>query len=346
MPQESAQLNKNLLKHLRRQKCETQAATAEACFIGLRQFQNIEKDGCTTTRVINSLAKHFGIPAKELSTNISQDNSLWYIKNPYSSVGEIVKGYYAVIDDIKKIAKGFAEHSVPRLKIVDGNRVKEISIAFGEQELNWALRPLELNEKIGLLWTDLSEWQQDTWEDIREELLYGCVEEVCLNGTPLVPEGAVPKFIVEFREIGKRQLVDTGYRIFNSAAEFRVSFSQWLDTIPLFFEPTRSELGFLNMAYDFRYEMTKTIRIKKVWVNERGESMKAPWSAANIDSLIKAMTDKTNGRRNWPLPIGINENFDGEEVAPFEPDVTYRKVTEIPEIDFSITFEQLNPNAN
>jgi len=39
------------------------------------------------------------------------------------------------------------------------------------------------------------------------------------------------------------------------------------------------------------------------------------------------------------LPIGINESFDGEEIAPFEPDVTYKKVTELPEIRFSIKFE-------
>lgn len=339
MSQESAQLNKNLLKHLRRQKGETQAATAEACFIGLRQYQNIEKDGCTTTRVINSLAKHFAIPAKELCTNISHDNSLWYITNPYILDGEIAKGYYSVIDDINKTAKGFSEHFKPQLKIVDGNQVKEISITINNQEFNWSLRPLVLNPQIGLLWTDLTAWQQDTWEDIREALLYGCVEEVYLNGTPLVPEGAVPKFIVEFREYGQRKVIHTGHRIFQSAADFRVSFSQWLDTVLKFVEPYPKQ-GALNMVYGYNGDVTKAIYIYKVWVNEIGENIQAPWSAANIESLIETINHWKKGTGNWALPIGIGENFDAEEITPFEPDVIYREVTEIPEVDFH--FETYN----
>jgi transcriptional regulator with XRE-family HTH domain len=339
MAQESSQINKNLLKHLRNQKGETQDETANACFVSPRQYQNIERNGCTTTKVIQSIAKHFGISPKELSTNINEDNSLWYITNSDLIVGEVAKGYYTAIDDIKNLAKRYADIVETQLTIIDGTQVKTITIDFCDQEFTWSIRPIELNEKIGLVWTELSDWQQDTWENIRETLLYSCVEKVCLDGNPLVPEDVTPKFIVEFIEFDPRKIIHTGYRIFNSAAEFRVSFSQWLETIPMFVEPTHFDLGALNMTYGFKDEMKKAIRIYKVWVNQSGESIRAPWSAANIEKLITAITDRKRGGQNWALPIGVNENFDGEEITPFEPDVTYKKVTELPEIDFVFAHE-------
>lgn len=82
MGQESVQLNKSLLKHLRCQKRETQAYTANAYHVTVRQYQNIEKDGCNTNRVIKSISKHFGISPNELMTSINKDNSLWNITNP------------------------------------------------------------------------------------------------------------------------------------------------------------------------------------------------------------------------------------------------------------------------
>ena len=91
MAQQSVQLNKNLLKHLRRSKRETQAETAEACQVTERHYQNIEKYGRTTTEKIQLIAKHFDISPEELSTNISADNSLWYITNPFLIDGEIAK---------------------------------------------------------------------------------------------------------------------------------------------------------------------------------------------------------------------------------------------------------------
>jgi len=339
MGQESVQLNKSLLRHLRCQKSETQADTANACHVTVRQYQNIEKDGCTTSRVIKSIAKHFGISPNQLITNISKDNSLWYITNPELCVGEVAKGYYAAIDDIKKLAKRYAHFSEPQLRIVDGTQVKKISIVCLDQECTWSIRPIELNEKVGLVWTELTEWQQDTWKSIRDELVYGCVEDVYLNGNPLIPEGAVPKFIVEFREFGQRKIIHTGHRIFHSAADFRVSFSHWLDTVLKFVE-LYPQQGALNMIYDYKGEMTKAIYIYKVWVNENGENIQAPWSAANIESLVETITNLKKGTGNWALPIGIGENFDAEEITPFEPDVIYRKVTEIPDIEFH--FETYN----
>lgn len=337
MAQKSVQLNKNLLKHLRKNKRETQANTAEACQVTERHYQNIERYGRTTTEKIQLIAKHFDISPEELSTNINSDNSLWYITTPFSIDGEIARGYYQTIEDITSRAKVYGDGYEPRLTIIDATQVKKISIAFPEDELTWSIRPIELNEKIGLVWAELSDWQKDTWETTRDRLLYGCVEKVCLNGDPLIPEGSASKFIVEFIEYGQRKIIDTGHRIFNSAAEFRVSFSEWLDIVPIS-EPRHSQPGMFYMNYDDKDEMTKAIRIYKVWVNERGEIKRAPWSVANIDDLIKTITDRKRGKF-LPLPIGINESFDGEEIAPFEPDVTYKKVTELPEIRFSIKFE-------
>lgn len=337
MAQQSVQLNKNLLKHLRKDKRETQAETAEACQVTERHYQNIERYGRTTTEKIQLIAKHFDISPEELSTNINSDNSLWYITTPFSIDGEIARGYYQTIEDITSRAKVYGDGYEPRLTIIDGTQVKKISITFFEDELTWSIRPIELNEKIGLVWAELSDWQKDTWETTRDRLLYGCVEKVCLDGDPLVPEGSASKFIVQFTEYGQRKIIDTGHRIFNSAAEFRVSFSEWLDTVPIS-HPRRSQPGMFYMNYDDKDEMTKAIRIYKVWVNEHGEIKRAPWSAANIDDLMKTITDRKRGKF-VPLPIGINESFDGEEIAPFEPDVTYKKVTELPEIRFSIKFE-------
>lgn len=334
MAQESAKINKNLLKHLRSQKSETQTITANACFISERQYQNIEKDGCTTSRVAMSIAKHFNISPEELMTNISEDNSLWYITHSDFRFDNVEYGYDKAIQDIKSLAKSVANRFEPRLTIIDGTQVKEISITFHEEEFTWAIRPIELNEKIGLVWTELSDWQKDIWKIVREELIYGCVDEVYLDGLPLVPENVTPKFIVEFRECGQRKIINTGYRIFDSTAEFRVSLTQWLDALPMFIEPTHSELGIFNMIYGFTDEMTKALSIYKVWIDENGERMQAPWPVANIESLIKAMSDRKTGKRNWALPIAINESFDGQEVAPFEPEITYNKVTELPEINF------------
>lgn len=338
MAQESTQLNKNLLKHLRSQKGETQTETAVACFVSTRQYQNIEKTGATTSRVIKCIAKHFDISPKKLMTDISEDNSLWYVTNPYFITPDVTQGYDKVIEDIKALTKRNPDIIKQRLTITEGTQVKKISVAFHDQEFTWTIRPVELNEKIGLVWAELSDWQQDTWEMIREELVYGCADDVYLNGSPLVPQNVNPKFIVEFRECGQRKIVHTGYRIFNSATEFRVSLTQWLDALPMFIEPTHSELGMLNMVYGFTDEMTKALCIYKVWMNENGERMQAPWPVANIQNLISAMQDRKSGKRNRALPIAVNENFDGEDIAPIEPDITYHKVTELPEVN--ITFEE------
>lgn len=337
MSQQSVQLNKNLLKHLRRNKRETQAETAEACQVTVRQYQNIEKYGRSTNEKIQLIAKHFDISPEDLCTNISADNSLWYITTPGLMDGEIAKGYYQAIEDIISQAKSHGYRYEPRLSIIDGTQVKKITISFFEQELTWTMRPIELIEKIGLVWAELSDWQKDSWKMTLDKLLYGCVGKVYLDGTPLVPEGSASKFIVEFTEYGQRKIIETGYRIFNSSAEFRISFSEWLNTVSMF-EPHRSSSGMFYMNYDVKDEMTKAIFVYKVWENEQGEIKRAPWSAANIEDLIKTINDRNKGKF-CPLPIGINESFDGEELTPFEPNVTYTKVTELPETSFSINFE-------
>ena len=186
MAQESAQLNKNLLKHLRSQKGETQAKTAEACFVSLRQYQNIEKTGATTSKVIRSIAKHFSISSEKLMTDISEDNSLWYVTNPDFIAPDVTQGYDKAIEDIKALSRRNPDVFKQRLSIMEGSQVKTISVAFLDQELTWTIRPVELNEKIGLVWAELSDWQQDMWKIIREELLYGCADDVYLNGNPLV----------------------------------------------------------------------------------------------------------------------------------------------------------------
>lgn len=338
MAQESAQLNKNLLKHLRNQKAETQAKTAEEVGLSDRQYQNIEKNGRTTLEKINAIAAHFDISTEKLMTNISEDNSLWYVTTPYSITPDVTQGYDKAIEDIKTLAKRNPDIFKQRLTITEGPQVQTISVTFHEQEFTWTIRPVELNEKIGLVWTELSDWQQDTWEITRDELLYGYVDDVYLNDNRLVPPNATAKFIVEFKECGQRKIIFTGYRIFDSAAEFRVSLAQWLNALPIFIEPRQYELGMLNMVYGFTDEMTKTLCIYKVWINENGERMQAPWPVANIEKLISTMKDWKSGKRKWALPIAIGENFEGEDAAPIEPDVTYHKVTELPEI--SIIFEK------
>lgn len=344
MAQESIKINKNLLKHLRTQKGETQTDTAISCFVSPRQYQNIENVGCTSTKVIKSITKHFGITPEELVTNINEDNSLWYITHSDFKLGNVEYGYDKAIQEIKSLAKSVANRFGPRLTLTDGAQVKTMSIAFNEEVFTWVIRPIELNEKIGLVWTELSDWQKDIWKIIREELIYGCVDEVYLNGLPLVPQDIKPQYIVEFRECGQNKIVNKGYRVFKSAAEFRLSFSEWLDLLPMFIEPTSSEQGILNMTYDFADDMSKALSIYKVWVNDKGELIQAPWSVATIDNLIKVIIDRKKGKSNWALPIGVNESFDGEKVAPFEPEIIYNKVTEIPEIKISFEDEQLSPN--
>jgi len=197
MAQESAQLNKNLLKHLRNQKGETQDDTAEACFVSPRQYQNIEKTGATTSKVIHSIAKHFSISPDKLITNINEDNSFWYVTNTDYVAPDITQGYDKAIEDIKALTRLNHDKFKQRLSITEDPRVKTISVAFLDQEITWTIRPIELNKKIGLVWTELSDWQQSIWEIIREELLYGCADDVNLNGNSLVPDKAAPKFLVE-----------------------------------------------------------------------------------------------------------------------------------------------------
>ncbi|MCF4010990.1 helix-turn-helix domain-containing protein [Rheinheimera sp. UJ63] len=336
MAQQSIQLIKSFLKHLRTQQGQTQEAIAEVCEISLRQYQNVEKTGCTTKSVISRLANYFGCSVNELIKNEIQDSSLWYIKRSESKCGQVVDGYVDALAEIQKQAIAYPNELNPKLKITDGAQVKEISVGIDNNEHKWVMRPIKFNENIGLLWTELTEWQQETWQSTCNKLLYGCVEHVFLDGKPLVPEGVTPKFIVEFIETGKGKKIDTGYRIFDSSAEFRASFSQWLETVIRTTDFSHFGNGELNIFYGFKDEMSKSVNIYKGWVNGDGEIIKAPWSAANIESLIDTMNKIKRGAGYLPLPIGIGENFEGDEPPPFEAEIKLKKETKIPDIDFCL----------
>jgi transcriptional regulator with XRE-family HTH domain len=339
MAQESISINKSLLKHLRKQKGEKQEVTAISCHIGHRQYQNIESYGRTTTKVIQSIAQHFDISTDELINDKKVDDSLWYVTNPHFLVGNIEQGHYKTIGDITKRANCFHSEMNVRLSIKNKKQSKEITLFFNDDEFSWNLRPVRLDEKIGLLWDELTEWQQYVWNDSLDELLYACVYDVYIDGKPLTPKNIKPQFMVEFKEFGDNKVNDKGYRIYNSDAEFRVSLSEWLDGLTLTIPPTRSHKGNLNMIYDFANDKSKSITISRIWLDDTGMMHRAPWPSANIDKVIKAITDLEDGRRRWALPIGIGESLEEQNIPSMTPEVICNEITELPEINFTFKNE-------
>jgi hypothetical protein len=333
--QHSVQINKNLLKHLRSQKGETQSETANACFVGERQYQNIEKFGRTTSKVISSIAQHFMISKEELKNNVKEDNSLWFVTDPYQLAGHVEQGYYKVLEEIKKLAKGVPDIFSPKLDIRSYEQRKEIKISYDDNEYCWTMRPLHLNKKIGLVWADLSEWQQIDWDYSIQELIYGYVYDVHIDGSPLIPSECSPQFFVEFIEVGQSKIFNKGYRLFRTDAEFRVSLTKWVDSISFPVLPTFFNKGCLSINYDFSGDMTKAIKIRRVWLDEGGKRHNAPWPESNIEKVIEAITDKKGGQRRWGIPIGLNEIFTGGEPAPVTPEVTCNEITELSQIEFS-----------
>ena len=79
--------------------------------------------------------------------------------------------------------------------------------------------------------------------------------------------------------------------------------------------------------------MTKSVNIYRVWLGEDGKHHKAPWPSANIDEVIKTIDGRKNGKIKYAIPIGIGENLESEVTAPMEPEITYNKVTKLPEIE-------------
>jgi transcriptional regulator with XRE-family HTH domain len=340
MAQESISINKSLLKHLRKQKGEKQEITAILCHIGYRQYQNIEKDGRTTNKVIQSIALHFDTSADELINNKKVDDSLWYVTNPHFLVGNIEQGHYKAIGKITKKANCFHSEMSVRLSIKNEKQSKEITLFINDDEFCWNLRPVRLDKKIGLLWDELTEWQQYVWNDSLDELLYACVYEVYIDGKPLVPINITPQFMVVFKEVGDNKVIDKGYRIFNADSEFRVSLSEWLDSLAYPIPPTRSQKGSLNMIYDFENDKSKSITISRIWLDDTGMMHRAPWPSANIDKVIKAITDLEDGRRRWALPIGIGESLEEQNIPSMTPEVICNEITELPEINFTFKNEQ------
>lgn len=335
MAQESISINKSLLKHLRKQKGEKQEVTAISCHIGYRQYQNIESSGQTTSKVIQSIAQHFNISAYELINDKKVDDSLWYVTNPYFLAGNIEQGHYKAISDITKRANCFHNEMNVRLSIKNKKQYKEITLYINDDEFCWNLRPVRLDEKIGLLWEELTEWQQYVWNDSLDELIYACVYEVYIDGEPLVPINILPKFMVEFKEVGDNKIIDKGYRIFNSDPEFRVSLSEWLDCLTYTIPPTRSQKGSLNMIYDITNDKSKSVTISRVWLDSSEKIHRAPWLSANIDKVIEAITETKDGRRRWALPIGIGEVWEGQNITPMIPEVACNEITELPEINLT-----------
>tara|TARA_R110002167_G_scaffold137654_1_gene324739 strand:+ start:35532 stop:36569 length:1038 start_codon:yes stop_codon:yes gene_type:complete len=333
--QESIFINKLLLKHLRIRKDKTQADIAEHCDVSHRQYQNIEKNGRTTLRVIQSLAQYLEISIDTLTTNKREDDSYWYVTNPYVLVGNIQQGFCKTIDDIKNTAKRRTDAIPSRLSIKNEREFKEITLNVAGDEYCWNMRPILIDKNIGLLWAELTEWQKEIWEQSLKELLYGCVNDVYIDDKPLVPVNRKLLFIVHFKEASHNKAIYKGYRLFNSNAVFRVALSDWLDNYNPIIPPNRSDLGSLNITYDFAGEVSKSISIYRVWLDENGKKHKAPWPNHNINEVLKAITETKNGKRIWAIPIGIDETLGNQNIPPMTPEVICNEVLEIPEFNFT-----------
>jgi transcriptional regulator with XRE-family HTH domain len=334
MAQESISINKKFLKHLRKQKGEKQEATSLSCHIGHRQYQNIEKNGRTTHKVLKSLAEHFGLSCDELINDRKVDDSLWYVASPYSLTGNIEQGHFKSIGEITERASSFSEAMNTRLSIKNEKQSKEISLLINDDEFCWNLRPVRLNEKIGLLWNELTEWQQYVWNDSLNELLYSCVYEVYIDGKLLIPKNIKPQFMAQFKVIEDSKINYKGYRIFNSDTELRVALSEWLDDITYPISTNRSQQGCLNIIYDCTKRESKSITISRVWIDNTGKIHRAPWPRANIDKVIKAITELKDGRRKWALPIGIGKSPKEQNIPSMTPEVICSEITELPELNF------------
>ena len=327
MAQESIQINKILLKHLRNLAGENQTDTAYACNLSDRQYQNIESKGSTTSITISRIAEHFNITVDELMTNICADNSLWYVTRPYYIVGDVEQGYNKLLEEIMSKAKDLADIYSPKLAIKNSKQLKEITLSYNNNiEYCWTMRPLLYNKKIGLVWTDLSEWQQDEWNDSFDKLIYGCVYDVHIDDSPLIPKECTSHFLVKFNEVTQSKIVNKGYRLFDTDAEFRVSLTEWVDSNRFIIPSSNQYSGCLYIIYDFLGEMTKSINIFRVWIDEKGKRHQAPWPTSNIEKVIESITDRKDGQRKWAIPIGIGKPL-CTEASPMIPEVT--ELTEI-----------------
>jgi transcriptional regulator with XRE-family HTH domain len=340
MSQESIIIDSVYLKHLRRKKGESQNQTADAIYISTRQLQNIEQHGRTSTRVASFIAKHFEIGAEALIRQKNQDDSLWYITTPYKKTGIISEGYREAICDIKKTAKRFNDEASVRLIIDAGDTYKKISVLHHNRNLCWTMRPVELDEKIGLIWTQLTQWQEFNWEETLDSLKYGHANNVLVDNKPVVPMGKSVQFIVHFETVNNNEHTRIGHRVFPSNAALRVSLIQWLDAFPTFCSPSLWKgNGSLTFVYDIEKLSSKKITIAKVWVDEEGKPKRAPWPSAEIDAVKDAITITEKGKRKWAIPIGSGEIFEGENPPTMTPEVmtNHIEIIEIPEFKIHST---------
>lgn len=332
MAQESIKINSAVLKHCRTKLGFTQQEMSAACNLSHRQYQRVEQTGQTSSATAEQIASKIGMTVEELSGD-PHDVSLWYLQGTLNSHGALKQGFHEIVEQITEYAHRYSRDiaAEPSLHIYNMERsVKKVCLSYLQVTHEWLFRPVQLQKDTGLVWCDLSEWQEELWDEALFRLKYDLITSVHLDGSPVLPPSSQVNYCVLSFENESGVETELGYRTFDSGAECRVSLAHWLSAQQVTPWVNFDVVATLSINY-FCHELKreKRIALVKRYRDSSGRWNLAPWPKQHRVKLAQAIKEyKTGG---FALPIALNESFIGGNASPFLPDVVTNKVVEAPE---------------
>jgi len=343
MTQETFKINQSVLKHFRKKLNLTQEGMADVCYLSTRQYQRIESKGHTTGQKAQVLADKIGLTLGELKTSPNEDDSFWFVTNPFSQHATLEQGFYKVKQEVEKWAARYVSCNFEGVSLHINNKagsLKEMSLIGIDENYTWTIRPVQLNDEVGLLWCELSEWQTFIWEEALRELKYDSLDSVYVDGNPIVPNDEKAKFVVMFDEVKDSKRLYEGYKLFESDSEFRVSLVDWLQNQKHPVSTYGHNTGQLLLIY-FCCETSSSKRliIQRAWKSKNEELQLSPWPKANKEILEKAINEHRRGKPIY-LPVGIGENYIDETIPLMKPNIIINQIEELPEFDINVDFDK------